>query len=531
MWLCRTSMPSLALVASCLLAAPAVAQKSGGVLRATISANPSSMSIHEEASITTVMPAMGIFNNLVLFDPAVPRNSMDAIVPDLAESHAWDATGTRLTFKLRDGVKWHDGRPFTAKDVVCTWSRLTGKEPDYFRKTPRKIWFENLKEVTANGDLEATFHLGRPQPALLAMLASGMSPVYPCHVSAKDMRQAPVGTGPFKFVEFKSNDVVKLARNPDYWRKDRPYLDGVSFTIMPNRSTRVLGLIAGEFDLTSTGDITVPLMSDIEARAPRVVCKLAPTNVSVNVLVNQSRPPFDNPALRKAMALGVDRQSFITILANGKSDISGAMMAQPEGLWGMPKAVLEALPGYGGTFEDRAAEARRIMEGLGYGPTKRLKVKVSTRDFQAYKDPAVILADQLNKIHFDAELEIIESTVWFGRAARQDYAVGLNLTGSAVDDPDVTLTENFACKSENNFTKYCNAEVDRLLVVQSQERDVEKRKQTVWQIEKLLAEDVARPIVYHGRAAQCWQPTVKGYVRHENSIYNNWRLENVWLDR
>ena len=531
MWLCRTSMPSLALVACCLLAAPAVAQKSGGVLRTTISANPSSMSIHEEASITTVMPAMGIFNNLVLFDPAVPRNSMDAIVPDLAESHAWDATGTRLTFKLRDGVKWHDGRPFTAKDVVCTWSRLTGKEPDYFRKTPRKIWFENLKEVTANGDLEATFHLGRPQPALLAMLASGMSPVYPCHVSAKDMRQAPVGTGPFKFVEFKSNDVVKLARNPDYWRKDRPYLDGVSFTIMPNRSTRVLGLIAGEFDLTSTGDITVPLMSDIEARAPQVVCKLAPTNVSVNVLVNQSRPPFDNPALRKAMALGVDRQSFITILANGKSDISGAMMAQPEGLWGMPKAVLEALPGYGGTFEDRAAEARRIMEGLGYGPTKRLKVKVSTRDFQAYKDPAVILADQLNKIHFDAELEIIESTVWFGRAARQDYAVGLNLTGSAVDDPDVTLTENFACKSENNFTKYCNAEVDRLLVVQSQERDVEKRKQTVWQIEKLLAEDVARPIVYHGRAAQCWQPTVKGYVRHENSIYNNWRLENVWLDR
>ena len=160
-----------------LLPAPALAQKSGGTLRAYVSANPSSLSIHEEASITTVMPAMALFNNLVLFDPAVPRNSLDAIIPDLAESHAWDATGTKLTFKLRAGVTWHDGKPFTAQDVVCTWNRVTGKDPDYFRKSPRKIWYANLKEVTTNGDHEATFNLERPQPSLLAMLASGRAPV------------------------------------------------------------------------------------------------------------------------------------------------------------------------------------------------------------------------------------------------------------------------------------------------------------------------------------------------------------------
>ena len=152
-------------------------------------------------------------------------------------------------------------------------------------------------------------------------------------------------------------------------------------------------MIAGQYDLTSTGDITVPLLGDIAARAPHVQCTLGPTNVSINVLINQIRPPFDNPVLRKALALGLDRQSFITILANGKSDISGAMMAQPEGVWGMSADVLMALPGYAGTFEERLAQARQLMEGLGYGPAKKFKVKVSTRDFQAYKDPAVLLVD------------------------------------------------------------------------------------------------------------------------------------------
>ena len=112
-----------------------------------------------------------------------------------------------------------------------------------------------------------------------------------------------------------------------------------------------------------------------------------------------------------------------------------------------------------------------------------------------------------------------------------DTGRNYHLTGTAIDDPDVTITENFACKSDNNFTKYCNPEVDKRLAAQSAELDPEKRRTMVWDIERLLAEEIARPIYSHGRAAQCWQPHLRGYVRQENSIYNHWRLEQVWLDK
>jgi peptide/nickel transport system substrate-binding protein len=514
-----------------LSASPGLAQRAGGTLQVYISANPSSMSIIEEVSFTTVMAAGPVFNGLVIFDPTKPIGGLDTVQPELAESWAWDASGTKLTFKLRQGVKWHDGKPFSAKDVKCTLDWITEKTPGYFRKNPRRIWYTNLKEVTADNDQKATLHLDRPQPSVLALLASGFGVIYPCHVAAKDQRTNPVGTGPFKFVDFKSNERVRLVKNPDYWKKGLPYLDGVDYTIIGNRSTRVLGLIAGKFDLTTTGDITVPIMKDIAAQAPQIVCTLGPTNVSYNVLINDKRAPFDNVKLRKAVSLAVDRDSMIAILSHGAASASGVMMPAPEGVWGMPKEVLETLPGFGGTLESRQAEARKLMEELGYGPANKLKMKVSTRDLASYKDAAVLMVDQLNKVHFEAELEIIESTVWFGRAARQDYAVALNLTGSSVDDPDATLVESYACGSEYNYSKYCNPKLDQMLRDQSSERDVEKRKRMVWEIERLLAEENVRPMLYHGSSAQCRQPYVKGHVRAANSIYTNWRHEQVWLDK
>ena len=161
----------------------------------------------------------------------------------------------------------------------------------------------------------------------------------------------------------------------------------------------------------------------------------------------------------------------------------------------------------------------------------RCHLKVSTRNIAVYRDPAVILIDQLKKIHMNAELENVDTPQWFPKVARKDYAVGLNLTGTSVDDPDNTLVENFTCKSERNYTEYCNPEVDKMIFAQSQELDKAKRKEMVWQIEKSLADDVARPIIVHDIGGTCWQPYVKGFTMHDNSIYNNTRFEDVWLDK
>src|SRR5712675_1609873 len=207
------------------------AAKPGGILRMYHRETPGGISIHEEATYSTNTPMMGVFNNLVIYDQHKPQNSLDTIVPELATSWSWNADKTQLTFLLRDGVKWHDGQPFTAKDVKCTWDLLTGKSNEKLRVNPRKSWYRNLNEVTTKGDYWVAFHLKRPQPAFLALLASGWSPVYPCHVSPRDMRSHPIGTGPFKFVEFKPNEVVRTTRNPDYWKPDRPYLDGIEFVI------------------------------------------------------------------------------------------------------------------------------------------------------------------------------------------------------------------------------------------------------------------------------------------------------------
>src|SRR5262249_17725909 len=153
-----------------------------------------------------------------------------------------------------------------------------------FRKNPRESWYKNVTEITTNGDFEVTFHLQRPQPSLLALLASGYSPVYPCHVSPAQMRTNPIGTGPFKFVEFRQNESIKITRNPDYWKKDRPYLDGMEFTIIPNRSTAILAFIAGRFDMTFPTEVTVPLLKDVKSQAPQAICELKPINVATNLI-------------------------------------------------------------------------------------------------------------------------------------------------------------------------------------------------------------------------------------------------------
>jgi peptide/nickel transport system substrate-binding protein len=521
-----------ALVIALSATTPVAAQKRGGTLRLYHNDNPPSTSLLEESTIASVTPFSAIFNNLVVFDPAKVHESIDTVVPDLAESWSWDATNTRLTFKLRQGVKWHDGKPFTAKDVQCTWRMLIGKsEVSEFHRNPRKVWYGKLQDVTINGDYEATFELSEPQPSLPVLLASAFSAVYPCHVPQATMRTRPVGTGPFKLVEFNRGASIRLVRNPDYWKKDRPYLDEITFRMIDSRATRMLAFATGEFDITFPADISVSLMKDVKARAPNAICEMITTGTQSNLMVNRVNPPFDNPEIRKAMSLAIDRKAFNTILMGGLALMGGAMLPKPAGEWGMPPEMVSSLTGYGPDTDRNVAQARAMMQKLGYSDAKPLGIKIQTRNLPNYREAAVIVTDQLKKIYIAGELDILETPQWYARLARKDYTIGLNVTGVSVDDPDGNIVENYSCKSERNYTQYCNAEVDQLLAAQSRELDKEKRRKIVWDIERLLVDDAARPNIISNVAANCWQPYVRNYIPHDNSQYNSLRFEDVWLDK
>jgi len=507
----------------------ALAQKQGGILRAGHFDSPASMSMLEESTLAANRPTMSVFNNLVMFDQQVAQNSPKSIVPDLAMRWAWNEEGTELTMSLQRGVKWHDGQPFTANDVKCTWDLLTGRGNDKLRINPRRSWYDNLDAVTTNGDFEVAFRLKRPQPSFLTLLASGWSPVYPCHVSPRDMRTHPIGTGPFKFVEFKPNEVIRVTRNPDYWKPGRPHLDGIEWTIVKDTSTRLLSFIAGRAD--AYFGVTFPQLQDVKRQVPDAVCDDFLVNGSRNLIVNRSAAPFDNPELRYAMSLTLDRQAFIDIMGQGQGAIGGPMEPPPEGLWGMPAEMLKGLSSYGVDVARRRAEARQIMETHGYGPGKRLAVTVAARNVAAWRDPALILIGQLKEIYIDGELEAVDTTQWYPRLMRKDYKVGLNVTESEVDDPDAQFYENYKCGALRNYTGYCNEAVDELIDRQSREMSADKRRQLVWQIERKLIEEDARPDILYVRGITCRRPYVKELISMVNSIYNGSRFEDLWLDQ
>ncbi len=193
--------------------------------------------------------------------------------------------------------------------------------------------------------------------------------------------------------------------------------------------------------------------------------------------------------------------------------------------------MLKTAPGYSNDIGANRDEARAIMRRLGYGPEKRLPFKLSVRNLPVYRDPGTILIDQLREIYMDGELELTETATWVPKLIRKDYLVALSVLGAAADDPDVVFVQNHICASPRNYTGHCNPELDKKIDLQSMEADLEKRRRMVWDIDLTLQRELARPILYHRRGGTCWHPWVKGMTMMVNSQYNNWRMEDVWLDK
>ena len=506
----------------------AIAQKTGGVLKRANDENPPSASLHEEGSNIVTTPFIPVFNNLVTFDPAKNISRPDALVPDLATSWAWSADNKTLTFKLRRGVTWHDGKPFSAADVKCTWDTVTEKRDAGWRKSPRKAWYSNLQEVVVEGDDQVSFRLNRPQPSFLGFFAAGWSVVYPCHVDGRQMRQKPIGTGPFMVRSFEPGKMIRLVRNPNYFKPGRPYLDGIDMPIISAPNTRILAFVAGDTDIYTP---SATLLAEVKAKLPDAICEVGLSYAYTQLVINRSIAPFNDVRVRRALALAIDRDAIIKVKGAGLDRLGGELMPPPEGAWGLDKADFASIPGYGPDLEKRREEARKLMREAGYGPDKPLTLVLSTRDVARYRDVSVLILDHFSKIYVKGEMKTIDTAIWTNMLAKRNYTVGVRSRGQALDDPDVSFYESFSCTSLNNVDGYCNKEMEALFEQQSAMVDQAARKKLVKEIDRKMQMDIVRPTITFAALPYCRRPYVKGYVPSLNNQYSNLRMEDVWLDK
>src|SRR5260370_5176361 len=197
------------------------------------------------------------------------------------------------------------------------------------------------------------------------------------------------------------------------------------------------------------------------------------------MLINPHKPPFDNIELRRAMILSLDRKAFVDILSEGLGNLGALMLPPPDGVWGRAPEVRGTLPGYGPGVAKNRAEAREIMKNLGYGPDKPLQLKIATRNFPGWRDPAVIMISQLKEIGIDGELDLVDTALWYPKMARKDFTVGMVPIESGVDDPDQMFYESFYTGAARNYARYSDPQFDKLVDQQSMTADPEKRKAIV----------------------------------------------------
>jgi peptide/nickel transport system substrate-binding protein len=521
-------------VALVLPSGPATGQapRSGGLLTVMQREDPpQGFSIHETSTISSVWPAMPCFNNLVLFDPLKKQESMDTIIGDLAEKWAWQDGGRNLVFFLRKGVKWHDGQPFTAKDVKFTFDMLR-ETPDAqgkLRLNPRKDWYANVEAVEAPDPHTAVFRLKRPQPSLLLMLASGYSPIYGAHVPPANYRTGCVGTGPFKLKEWRQGEYVDFVKNPDYFVKGRPYLDGLRYVPIQERGTKFAALQAGRLDVAFPGDATKTIAEQVTKAEPRIKVTIAAQNVNDNMLLNATKPPFNDVKVRRAISMAIDRRGAVQAVHQGGAIVGASMAPKPYGVWGLLDRDLARLPGYGKPADEKA-QARKLLAEAGHGPANPLRLELATRNIPIYIDFASFVINELKQVGVEGTLKQVETAQWHPLATRKEYQAAPNLTGVGADDPDANFYENYACGSPRNYTGYCDEQVMKLIDQQSAEQDPKKRLELVAQIQTKLEEDAARPTIDWRLDYYLQWDYVKNLVPHQ-SIYNWGRMQEVWLDK
>jgi len=265
-------------------------------------------------------------------------------------------------------------------------------------------------------------------------------------------------------------------------------------------------------------EMTKTMADTIKSNAPSLVVAETGQIGSDNVIMNHKKPPFDNVLVRRAVSLAMDRHAYVQGVRYNGAVVGAALMPKPWGTWGLLDKDVKALPGYRSPAVDKA-EARRLLAQTGTGPGKPLRLELTTRAIAIYVDLASFVADQLRQVGVEATVKQLDTAQYFPALARREFMIGANLTAGAFDDPDAYLFENYKCGTARNYTDYCSEEMDQLIDQQSEELDRDKRLKRVWEIQRRLEADVARPMLGWRTEYFTRWPYVKNLVPH-NSLYN-----------
>jgi peptide/nickel transport system substrate-binding protein len=436
--------------------------------------------------------------------------------------------GLTYTFKIRQGIRFHDGSQLTAADVKATYDKIVF--PPEGVRSVRKIAYTPVERIEAPDPGTVAFKLKFPSASLLANLASPWNVIYPKKYLDKDpnyFKANVVGSGPFKFKNYARGSTFEGERNPDYFVKDRPYLDGYKFFISPETTVRAAAIRSGRAYIEFRNLPGAEVETIKKQLGNKVVVQETPVTGWWGIAVNNTVKPFNDVRVRKALTLGIDRYTMSKVLypLTGLRNIGGLM--RPGTDWAMSDSELEKLPGFGKDMEKNRAEARRLLAEAGY--PHGLKVVLKNRNVKLpYQDFAVFVIQEWRKIGVEAENRPLETAAWFSDGRDTGHFEAIVAPGvEYMDDPDIFLGR-YVSGAAGNWGRFTNPGVDDLFARQARALDPHERKKLINEIEKIVLENAYYlPGLWWTRNVVHWAK-VKNYIAPPNH-YSNQKLQDVWL--
>jgi peptide/nickel transport system substrate-binding protein len=467
-------------------------------------------------------PVGPIFNGLLTVDVY----GDGGIKGDLAESWEVSKDGKQITFHLHKGVKFHDGSDFTCDDAQYSVEKLSDK-----KRTAAAI-------AGVVGAVYASSHctdpytlvlsLKQPSAAILSMLSAShavmMKKGWAEKVNRKDTAFL-VGTGPFKFKSFTPGVDFQAERNPNYWKPGLPYIDRYRAVVMSDLTKIFASFRAHQLTMTGVGrHLEQPEAKILQRDFPDAVVAIGPRSTWDNFVMNLTKPPFNDPRVRKAVALATDREKMIEIAVEGWGAQGGYI--GPHTPFALTPEELHSFPQFGPDMEKRRAEAKRLLAEAGY--PKGLDVELVLRRGPLYERGALSRQDDLKKIGIRVKITRVDTATIRKREYTSDFAAFTSPSSVYVDEPDLYYGR-LVCGFPQNYGKYCNAEFDRLFKQQSQTFDLKKRVEITHQMERILLNDIPDDRGYY------WKSTMGYWNRLQNwpqirgtTVYNFGKFEKVW---